>query len=207
MSGSPPRPEADRRLRVLMRALTPAGIQERIGVPLEKAAGSYNAGPRTGSDPIQPEDIRREAGRFLQHLYAHGVTPPRRISAIQAEAEALALLESGYQGMGGRGLDAAIEDALSMPEEGMDIIHSALLEAVKQRSRQAYIQYLFHLFCDPTDWPLQIAMTQAFLEMAADCLPEAVAHGPAARFARQLPQLILNYIDAQSELHHLIRPH
>ena len=187
----------------LLQELAPARLHTLIHSPLEKAAMAFalcDSPPEDGA----AGDLMGVSGEFLKHLYATGVCPPRMLCRVQAEAEAAALLELFYEGMGGKGYDAALVDVTQAPDQCLPFVFDTLLRGVQALRMQERHQWILASLLDPLDWDFRVRVTEAFLQRASPFLPEEVADGPAVRFARCLPQLLLNYIDAQSELHHLL---
>jgi len=204
MIASPSDTMAERCLGQLLYELNPVRLHVLIDLPLEKATASFAVPDFPRNIDETPNGFLRVAGAFTKHLNAEGSLPLRLIQQVQAEAEAISLLESSYEGLGGNGYDAALVDWSQAPEQTLGRVLDSLVHAVRRLRREEHIQYTIQSLPDPLDWRFRVRLTGAFLDHAKNYLPDDLARGPAARFASCLPQLLLNYIDAQSELQHLL---
>ena len=187
-------------------ALNPARIAQVIDKPMNDAASDFSFPVAELSGNLPSSVFLEGAGAFVRHLWMSGIPGHRVIGRAQGEAEAVALLESSYTGLAGSGYDAALIDAVMLGLEGLDYILGYLLDASMQAARRQYLRWVLEALLSPSDWELRKALTTQFVRRAGSALPAEITDAPPGRFANMLPQLVLNYIDAQSECMNMLNP-
>lgn len=107
--------------------------------------------------------------------------------------EAIELLDAFYQGLYADGYIAALMDANDREKGGICHVLSALVEAVKLQTRNAYIQSVFAAVYGASDWILQQKITENLLNRYASFLPPSIKHIMPARICSQAPVLLRCY--------------
>jgi hypothetical protein len=194
---------ADRQLKRFLELLSPRHIQHVVGRSLDEAAMRFEI---PANDTVQDGPaifFLWAAGVFVQWLYAHGLTTPRTLDSVQAEAEAVHILERSYQGIAGNGYEAALVDFMSHHTEGLDWIFRVLLEAVKRNEEQNHMRWVLATLNTSLSWTARRSLTARFLQRCRDLLPPEITDSPPDRFVSMLPQLLLNYLDVRTEFEQL----
>ena len=127
---------------------------------------------------------------FMQHLHKKALPGSRDISSSQAHDEAMALLESQYQGSRSNGYPGAVLDAADADQPGLPLVLARLAEAVKAIQRLKYTRWAATRYLAPADWPTKCALAAILLERNRACLPLELEHYPPEQFADEIPELL-----------------
>ena len=137
MTSCSPGEKAEHTLDNVIRMLDAGAIRDTIDLPIDMAAANFVLDDVP--DAIGPAYIAEAAGAFVKHIYRTGIRPPRNLRNHQAEAEAVFLIEAGYEGTAFRGYEGAARDAALHGTEGLERIMNALADTIKQRQRRQHI--------------------------------------------------------------------
>ncbi len=199
MTSSPENTMPESILDGLLEALRDDRIRREIEAPIDTAAASFGMQKKNARTAKEFIEL---TGEFVAHLYKYGLPLRLEMSPDQARAEAIYLLERGYQSSGGRGYDAALLDAVSEPEGNPGAVLKSLAEIVKGIERGKYVRWILIRHVDPLDWRLKYDLVELTLGRMKQFLPPELCGSPAARFADLYGDLILsvarsqNYLDA-----------
>jgi len=139
----------------------------------------------------------RIIGGFVQHIFENGARLQQIMSVPQAQAEAMAILETGYQGPHDRGYDAAFLDTLNNKLDGHEFILTQIAEILKDSARQKHIQWVYSSRIAPLDWRTRCQVVEILIKRWTPFLPPNIHQSPPAQFADRLPELmeLLHFAD------------
>lgn len=202
MTNSDPHRERAEKVVAAMRGeLDPRHIAKLIDEPLDRAVAGFRFERTTA---LTTRQFHRLIAEFVAHLYARGVAPARRLTPDQAAAEAIALLDLGYQGTYEDGYDGAFLDAVTPAGSGIDSALARLAEVVKARRRYLYRQWVLARHIDPHDWPLRCAIAALLLESRPEEADPALSVSRPERFADLIPELLDNELSTAATLDQLL---
>ena len=196
--------EGEELLRRILDILDPELINRLIVLPLEKAGAAFRWDRQSQGGDLAPAAFLDVIGAFIQKVYAEGLRNPKRLDEMQAQAEAVFILERSYQGLGGRGYEAALVDCISQGSEGLQQTLRFLLGAVAHAERRRHLQWALGALLDPLDWGLRKEIASLLIKQTHDILPPDISNAPPERFVECLPDMLLNYVEARSELQHTL---
>jgi len=147
MMNSKNRHEAEAIIKGVFELIDEGCLHHRIDEPIEEAFKNFGY---EETAPATHKIFIQITGDFVRHIYEHGFRPRQITSVSQARAEALAILESGYESLGARGYEAAILDA----SKGV-IRESEILSQTTYAYEHSYVGYgcesaAIGPFCDPS---------------------------------------------------------
>lgn len=137
---------------------------------------------------------------FVAHLFARGLSCPRRLTTAQAHDEAIALLEQDYRGTRANGYLAAVLDAAQAGPGWMDLVLARLAEAIKARWRHMHARWVYARFLDPLDGELRCAIAASLLARYGPRLPDPLTTGSGSQFADEIPALLSDGLNVDRQL-------
>jgi hypothetical protein len=168
-------------------------IYKRINEPIEKAALSFSF--------AQPEAIDHQSFNaiiinFVIHLFNKGHSI--KISSPKiALAEAVAIIEMGYQGSG-NGYYSALLDAMNSETNGLEIIVRQIKEIIITLSINKHIQWVYESHIAPLEWSTKTAIAEILLDQWKRYLPQNIHRTTPAQMADHIPAL-LNLIQTSED--------
>ena len=181
-------------------------MQESIDRRLDSAAVTFLM---PGIDSTIPSNrgFLDLIAKFARHVHLCGLPISRNLTATQARAEAVSILERTYQGQGGRGYEAALVDTLSLGESGADYILSYVTNALKVEERRKHIRWVLATNIDSLSWESKRDIVCVILCRLKDLLPDEVRTCRPERLADFCARLILDNIETANELKHAVLGH
>lgn len=176
-------------------------IAEDIDQPIDHALATFRFDWQI---PTSISQFHGVSGALVAHVYAHGLIAGRVLSPTQAAAEALELLEIGYQGTHAPGYDGAVLDALTPRGSGIDAVLARLAEIVKVRQRHRHRQRTLIRYLDPLNWPLRCAVVDVIVKERCAAGDTTLAAQPPARFVDHIPDLLDSALHAETMLDQLV---
>jgi len=159
----------------------------RIDEPVEKAVASFEF-DRHGE--VTHETFTRVIADFVCHVYEQGLWGKQKITAAVASAEAVAILEEGYQASYDRGYYTAFLEALN-PDLGLEYVLGQMAGHIIVVARARHVQWVCTSRMELSDWPRRCLIAEILLERWKGFLPQNVRGRPPAYFADHLPELII----------------
>ena len=196
-----PRHRAEDIVRALREELDERRFARDVDEPVDRALATFRFDWRT---PPSIDQFHRVIGTLVTHIYARGLTATHVLSATQATAEAIELLEAAYQGTHERGYDGALLDATTEPGIGVDAVLAQLAEIIKLRQRRRYRQWTITRYLDPLDWPLHCAVVAAILEQGRAAGDLSLAAYQAEQLVGDIPELLDRELRAEATLDQLV---
>ena len=172
-------------------------IQRTIDLPIREAAAGFEI---YKFESITYNRFIKEAGKFIQHVYLNGLVTKQKLTQKQAEAEAIAVLELGYQSAYGKGFYAAYLDSQNNNHDGLEFILNQISEIIIQGTRKLYV----HWVITSLDWQSKCRIVEAFQRLQSSILPQKLKSCPPAMFADHLPDLINVLITADNAITNLM---
>lgn len=174
-------------------------LHEAIDAPLDEAAASFQP---LATPTASRESFHRVLGDFVTHVYERGLPMPKKLSRQQALAEAIALLEAGYQGVRCYGYEGAYRDAMDPALDGTVLVLSELNEIIKTIEREKYLQWVFAEVLAPLDWLSRCRVAQTLLDQLRPFLPAEVLRFTPAQLADEIHHLITADLENGPEPQH-----
>ena len=135
-------------------------LQLRIDEPVEKAAASFEFDQ---DSPITHHTFIQIITDFVRHVYKQGLYPRQEMSATEACAEAVAILEEGYQSPHGRGYYAAFLDASNEKLDGLEYVLAQMASYINVKAKTRYIRWVYASRMELADWPTRCLIAEILL--------------------------------------------
>ncbi|MFH0794038.1 MAG: hypothetical protein V2A74_08400 [bacterium] len=132
-------------------------ISREIDEPITHAYLTFNPRKR---GPFSAKTFHEELSRFVHHLYRNALRFEQELTPPQALAEAIAILETGYQSEKSRGYIAAYRDASNPYFDGIQLVVWQMTQVVKVREREKYTQWVYASQVDPFDWQTKCRLAE-----------------------------------------------
>jgi len=162
-------------------------LQLRIDGPVEKAAASFNFDQ---DSPITHQTFIQVITDFVRHVYEKGLWPRQEMSATEACAKAIAILEEGYQAAHGQGYYAAFLDASNPNLYGLEYVLGQMTGCIIEMARTKHIRMVCASRMELADWPTRCLIAETLVKRWESFLPHNLRGCPPAQLAHHLPQLI-----------------
>jgi len=187
MTNSKNRREAEAIIKRVFELIDEEYLHHRIDEAIEEAAKNFNYNETA---TVRHQTFLQLTGDFVRHIYEHGFRLRQITSVSQARAEALAILESGYESLEARGYEAAILDASNPKLNGLEYVLGQMTEFITFRARHRHIRWVYSSRIDPSDWPIKCLIVEILLERWGPFLPSTVLTCTTAQLANSLPELL-----------------
>ena len=158
-----------------------------IDEPILLAADSFD---QDSAGPFTSETFLKVIGEFVGHLYANGLGVARQLTSSQARAEAIAILEEGYEGQDSRGFDAALLDATDPNRSGIEWVLEQITAVIILRHRSQHVRWVFEMRINALDWACKCHLAEFLMAQNLTSLPEALLGCRPAQLAHLLAELI-----------------
>jgi len=162
-------------------------IRNFIDEPIERALACCNFELK---DPVTYKAFIHFTGKFLKHLYKRIPCCLQKQSHDQACAEAMHILEAGYQGSHAKGFYAAFLDARNPLLNGFEFVLFQLSEIIKARLRMRYTRWVYATRIDTMNWATRHWIAETLIERWEPFLPPSILGCSPAQLADHLPELI-----------------
>lgn len=162
-------------------------LQMRIDEPIEKAVTSFEF---ERDAPVTHEIFNQVIADFMRHVHEQALWGKQKLTAPQAIAEAVAILEEGYQASRDRGYDAAFLDALN-PHLGLEYVLGQMAGHIIASARVKHIRWVCVRRMELAGWPTRCLIAEILLERWKPFLPESLGRRPPAQLAHLLSELII----------------
>jgi len=177
-------------------------LQKKIDQPIEQAAASFKYNQDV---PFSYKYFLKVTGRFVQHLYEHGLG--RILTLTQASAEMIHILETGYPEVYSEGFYVAYLDAKDPTQEGFDHVLSSIAELIITKERIKFVRWVILTRIDPSDWTLKSHLVKAIKKNRTTFLPPTLSNCPSAQLTNHLPELISAVVSTDRMVSKLFTPH
>jgi len=161
-------------------------LHRRIDEPIERAAASFEF---DRDAPVTHQTFIQVITNFVRHVYeqAHGCW--QEMSAKQAYAEAVAILEEGYQTPHGRGYDVAFLDASNPNLDGIEYVLAQMMGYIITMAREKHIRGVCASRMELADWPIRRLIAEILLKRWEPYLPDNLRMRSPAQHAHYLSEL------------------
>ena len=198
MTSCSPGEKAEQTLDNVIRMLDASAIRDTIDLPIDMAAANFVLDDVP--DAIGPAYIAEAAGAFVKHIYRTGIRPPRNLRNHQAEAEAVFLIEAGYEGTAFRGYEGAARDAALHGTEGLERIMNALADTIKQRQRRQHTNWVLQRHVESLSTQEKRHMTDAVLKRWGRFMGCQITSLPMEELVEVCTDIILDHIASEMPL-------
>ena len=144
--------EVEEILDRVLKLLDDEIIQRTVDLPIREATASFEFHK---VEHITYERFIKETGKFIQHIYLNGLDTKQKLTQKQAEAEAIAVLEMGYQNAYGKGFYAAYLDSKNQNFDSLEFILIQISEIIVQRTRDRYVHWVITTQIQSLDWHIR----------------------------------------------------
>lgn len=188
------------KIDVITTRLDDSLIRSQFDEPIDKAARQFT---HKDDCPVTLETFHKVITEFVVHIYGKGLNACWVISA-EPLGYVIELLENHYDSAYGRGYIAAIFDANDAYQGGIDMVLNQLTEIIKDVERQKYINAVFAINIDSTDWQLKCEIVGILLEEYRQFLPEHLLQCKPWELANEIPSIMYKYICSDSTLQQIV---
>ena len=190
---------ARKKVEIITAKLDPALMMSRFDEPIGRAARQFTY---KAVRPITYRMFHRTIADFVQEIYGKGLNS--RYKLTDPLEEAMSLLDDFYQSANGYGYVAAALDANDASQGGLDMVLIRLAEISKNVERQKYIQSVFAVNVDPSDWYLKCEIVGILLDEYKPFLPEQLARCDPSELVDEIPAIVYGCIGSDSALQQIL---
>ena len=204
MTNSESKPEIVRIIEEVFEKISEEYLHIWIDEPIEKAAASFEFDREA---LITHQTFIQITGDFVRHIYGQGPCCWRKMSIPEANAEALAILESGYQSPIGRGYDYAFSAASNQQFNGLEYVLAQMAGYISAMARTRYIRWVLASQIELSDWPKRCLIAEFLLKQWEPFLPSNLRACSPAQLAYWLSDLINSMLTANKMVSGMLRQH
>jgi hypothetical protein len=167
-----------------------------IDRPLDAATDSFEPDMHAAE---APKAFGREVARFVQHLLASGIKPPRHVSEASAFWMATRLLAASHGRGEVSGYDAALADVMADGGSALGDVLLCILDSMKREKRAEYSRWIMYQTVESLDWRDRCRLVEAIRSVNMDVLPEQLTRLPADSLVHALSILIRAVVEARDK--------
>lgn len=175
-------------------------IRSQFDEPIDEAARQFT---HKADCPITHRMFHKVIAEFVVHIYCKGLNA-RWMASAEPLGHTIDLLENHYNSTYGRGCIAAALDASDACQGGIDAVLNQLAEIIKNTERQKYINSVFAVNIDPTDWHLKCEIVGILLDEYKQFLPEHLLRCRPWELASLIPSIMYRYICSDLALQQIV---
>jgi hypothetical protein len=183
--------EAERRaamtIKEVFALISEEYLQVRIDEPIERAAASFEF-DQTAS--VTHQRFTQVIRNFVGHVYQKALLGWQEMPSEKALAEAVAILEEGYQSAHARGYYAAFLDASGLNLFGLESVLAQMARYITEKARARHIRWVCTCRIELADWPTRRLIAEILLTRWKPFLPENVRKCSPAQLANHITELI-----------------
>ena len=187
MTNSETKKNALKHIDEIIELINEETIRNFIDEPIEQALNRFNFEHK---GPVSYKKFIHFIGSFVKGLYKHISWCLQKPSKDQACAEAMHLLEVGYQSSRFRGYDAAFVDARNPSLNGLEFVLVQLSEIIKARLRMKYTRWVYVSRIECVDWHTRCSMVEILIARWKLFLPPDILMCSPVQLADHIPDLI-----------------
>lgn len=192
MTNSKDKRKAAASIREVFEKMSEEYLQLRIDEPVWKAATSFEF---DRDAPVTHQTFMNVIADFVRHVHDQGLWGKEELTVAQAGAEAVAILEEGYQASRDRGYYAAFLDALN-PDLGLEYVLEQMAGYIITAGRTKHVRWVCASRLKLSDWTTRCLIAETLLDLWKPFLPPNVLECSPAELAHHLSELILVGISA-----------
>ena len=193
--------ESTRKAEDILRALTERLDEDRlkreIDDPIDRAAADFTF---DFDGCVSHRVFNKVIAAFVRHVYRHGLSLAMNLSPAQAGAEAISILDRGYQGVRVRGYDAALAVAMGKHRDNMKHVLEQIAEIIKSSQRAMYTRWVFVQCLSQLDWQTRRRITEMLLAEIG------LSDSAPGRFVKSIPDLVNIYVRSTHSLRKHLAP-
>jgi len=194
------RKSARDKIDVITAKLDDSLVKSQFDEPIDKAARQFTH--KVGC-PITLETFHKLITEFVMHVYSKALNACW-ITSAEPLGFTIELLENHYDSTYGRGYIASILDANDACQGGIDMVLNQLTQIIKDIERQKYLNAVFAVNINPTDWQLKCEIVSILLEEYGQFLPEHLLQCKPWELANEIPSIMYKYICSDSTLQQIV---
>jgi hypothetical protein len=183
--------EAERRAATIIREvfelISEEYLQAWIEAPIEQAAASFEFDQST---PVTHQRFTQVMGDFVRHVYQNALWGWQEMPPEKALAEAVAILEEGYQSAHAQGYYTAFLDASSPNLLGLESVLAQMARYITERAKARHIRWVGASRIELADWPTRRLIAEILLTRWKPFLPGNVQKCSPAQLANHITELI-----------------
>ena len=181
------KPKAEKIISEILHLTDEKYLCSRINHPIEQAVLSFEI---EGKDPVTQQRLLFVIGNFIHHLQERDIGIKKKLSELQAQSEALAILDQHYRNSTSQGYYAAFLDATNPDLDGLNVIISQMADIIITVERKKHIDWVYTARIESLDWKEKTEIVDVLLESWEPFLPPSILGCSPAQLADHLPQLI-----------------
>ena len=187
MTNSEAKENALKLIDEILELINEETIRNFIDEPIEKALNSFNFEVK---DPVTYKKFINFTGSFVRVFYEHIPWCLQKPSHGQACAEAMHIMEAGYQSSHTRGFYAAFLDARNPLINGLEFVQLQISEIIKARLKMKYTRWVYVTRIECADWITRCSIVEILFARWKPFLPSDILMCPPAQLADHIPDLI-----------------
>jgi hypothetical protein len=174
-------------------------LHMEIDAPLDSAAASFTF-INENVECFDNDSFLNALGKFMAHVYKHDAPVTQKLTPYQAQAEGVSLLENAYRGPNEWGYEGALRDVVKYGNEGLTMVFSSIIEAMKAQRRNHYLRWVLATRIEMKGRQTRRALTAAVLERWGKYMGEEVVVRSLEELMPACEKIILDYIGSEESL-------
>ena len=177
-------------------------IRKLIDEPIETVFRAFMERLESG---VELPSVGELFAQLVESIYRDALHAPWKVADPQATT--MMLLEGHYTGPQSVGYYAAVADAAGPAIGSLTLVLTQLVEIVRTKERQEYIDSVFTRCLDPSNWCLQCEIIEILRERYRPSLPPDLLACEVWQLVDEIPAMILRILSSGAALGGLAPSH
>ena len=201
MTNSKTKKSTETIVSIVFKLLNEYNIAKKIMYPIDKAVSSFTYSKVI---PLTNNRFISIISDFVSHVYEHGMPVRQILNDRQAGAQAIYLLERGYQNTYDKGYEAAYTDIMHSDLYDIDDLLSHLAEIIKSDTNTNYTNWVFNRHLHHVEWNIKCDIVEHLQKQWKDFLGENVIKLSLFEKASNLPNLFTLILESMGEIEKIL---
>lgn len=184
-------------MNIVFKLLNEYNIAINILNPIDQAVNSFTY---TKVLPLTNKKFISIISSFVSHVYENGMPVRQILNDRQTGAQAIFLLERGYQNTYDKGYEAAYTTIMHSDLYDIDDLLSHLAEIIKSDARTNYTNWVFNRYLHHVEWNMKCDIAEHLQQQWKDFLKEDTIKLTLPEKASNLPNLFTIILESIGEI-------
>jgi len=186
---------AEQVLNAILQDLDENRIHKQIDEPIESVFRAFIERLESG---VELPAVGELFAQLVKSIYRDTLRAPWKVADPQATT--VMLLERHYKGPQSVGYYAAVADSTGPAVGSLTLVLTQLVEIIRTKEREEYVDNVFTRRLDPSNWPLRCEIVEILRERYRSLLPPELLACAVWELVDEIPAMILRILSSGSTI-------
>jgi len=193
---------AEQVLDAILQDLDENRVCKQIDEPVETVFQAFMERLQSG---VELPPVGELFAQVVESIYRDALRAPWKVA--DPRATTMILLERHYKGPQSVGYHAAVVDAAAPAIGSLILVLTQVVEIIRTRERQEYVESVFARRLDPSNWRLRCEIVEILRERYRSLLPPDLLACEVWQLVDEISAMILRILSSGSTIAGIASPH